>query len=62
MKLMLDKNNYFKSKILKQCPPPGGGAPLVLWEGGGVDCVRNIFILNEILVQGKIYIFDRHFA
>jgi hypothetical protein len=36
-------------------PPPGGGiGPL---GGGGVDCVRNIFILNEILVQGNIYIF-----
>jgi hypothetical protein len=24
--------------------------------GGGVDCMSDIFILNEILVQGKIYI------
>jgi hypothetical protein len=38
---------------------PPGGAPLVLWaeEGwGGVDCIKDIFILNSIQVQGKIYI------
>jgi hypothetical protein len=30
------------------------GAPLLL---GGVDFMRDILILNEIWVQGKIYIF-----
>jgi hypothetical protein len=30
--------------------------------GGEVDCVRGIFILNEIWAQGKNIYFDRHFA
>jgi hypothetical protein len=37
------------------------GAPLVL-KGGRVYCMRDIFILNEMWVKGKIYNFDRHFA
>jgi hypothetical protein len=36
-------------------PPPGGGAVGPLGEGR-VYCIRDIFILNEIWMQGKIYI------
>jgi hypothetical protein len=40
------------------------GTPLVLkcGRGGRVYCMRDIFILNEMWVKGKIYIFDRHSA
>jgi hypothetical protein len=36
-------------------PPPQAGAVGPL-GGMRVDCMRNIFILNEIWAQGKIYI------
>jgi hypothetical protein len=36
---------------------PSGGAVGPLWGGRLVDCMRDIIILNEIWVQGRIYIF-----
>jgi hypothetical protein len=39
--------------------PPGRGAVGPL-GGGRLDCVRNIFIWNEIWAKSKIHI-DRHF-
>jgi hypothetical protein len=35
---------------------PSRGALLVFWRGGRVVCTRDMFILNEIWVQDKIYI------
>jgi hypothetical protein len=44
-------------------PPPPEGAVGPLGRGGvKVECMRDIFILNGIWVQGKIYYFDRHIA
>jgi hypothetical protein len=47
------QTQLFITEVVKLCPPPGGVVgPL----GGGdeliVDCIRDIFILNEIWVQG----------
>jgi hypothetical protein len=40
------------SRVPQTVGPPGGAVgPL-----GGVDCMGDIFILNEIWTQGKIYI------
>jgi hypothetical protein len=41
-------------EVLKLWGAPGRG---LSWSsgGGGVDCMRDIFILNEIWVQGKMY-------
>jgi hypothetical protein len=42
-------------------PPSGGGS--CRYSGGEVDCMRHVFILNEIWVQNKIRIyFGRNFA
>jgi hypothetical protein len=39
-------------------PVPWGGGGGRGWASGqvGVDCMRDLFILNEIWAQGKIYI------
>jgi hypothetical protein len=46
---------YTYSRGSQTVGPLHPGAPLVLL-GGQVDCMRNIFILNEIWMQGKKYI------
>jgi hypothetical protein len=51
MNLMLLCQLY-SSEVLKLW----GVSPLVLWGGGGVYCMRDLFSLNEIWVQVKIYI------
>jgi hypothetical protein len=47
------------AEVLKLWGAPQG-AQMVLW-GLRVDCMTDIFILNEIWVKGKIY-FDSHFV
>jgi hypothetical protein len=41
---------YRLNQRFSKCGEPRGGG------GAQVDCMRNIFISNEILVQGKIHI------
>jgi hypothetical protein len=61
MFIWVGNGTVFLYQRLSNCGvrPPGGGL-LVLW-GGGLDCVRNIFIWDEIWAKSKIHI-DRHFA
>jgi hypothetical protein len=40
---------------------PHWGGALILW-GAWFDCIRGIFILNEIWAQSKNIYFDSHFA
>jgi hypothetical protein len=35
---------------------PGGAIGRLVVGGGRVDCIRDIFILNKIMAQHKIYI------
>jgi hypothetical protein len=43
------------AEVLKMRPPLGGGA-LLVFGGGRVVCMRDIFILNEIWTQEKVCI------
>jgi hypothetical protein len=40
--------------------PLGGGRCRTSSRGARVDCMRDIFILNEIWVQGKICLWHMH--
>jgi hypothetical protein len=46
-----------RPEVLKLCPPPPRWGDVGLLGRGPVGCMRDIFVLNEIWVQCKIYIF-----
>jgi hypothetical protein len=49
-------DSYFLDQRLSNCGASPGRAPLLIWVTGASLFMRDIFISNEIWMQGKIYI------